>query len=329
MRAVKNPRRETADRSIVTDEKIPYLYIAGASFSGSTLLAFLLNAHPQMTSLSEVWGVLKHERIEPIENYRCSCGERLIDCGFYRALERRVRQLGSTFDIEEWQTRFQLFNSFYAQLAATRPLPYAALHRARSSLVSMLPGVEARRQEIAKRNVDFARATLELSGSRLFVDAQKDAARIGFLAQIEQLDLHVIHLVRDARAGAASYMKHNPRNDAARAARRWRSANRTASYMARELAPERWLQLRYDELCLDPQGSVDRIAEFCGMERATLPQDFFGVEHHIVGNSMRLGGSTEIRPDESWRQRLSDQQVEQVRAVAGADNRAFGFDWPT
>lgn len=312
----------------MSESKIPYLYIAGASFSGSTLLAFLLNAHPQMVSLSEVWGVLKHERIEGIESYRCSCGERLIDCRFYRALERRVRQLGSTFDLEEWKTRFQLFDSFYAQLAATRPLPSAALTALRSSVVCRMPGVAARRQEIARRNVDFAQATLELSGKRLFVDAQKDAARIGFLAQIERLDLYVIHLVRDARAGAASYMKHNPRNDARRGARRWRNANRTASYMAREIDPERWMLLRYDELCDDPQGTVDRIAEFCGVERATLPQDFFGVEHHIVGNSMRLSGTTEIRADQSWRKRLSEEQLGQVRAVAGADNRAFGFDWP-
>ena len=312
----------------VPDRKLPYLYIAGASFSGSTLLAFLLNAHPQMVSLSEVWGVLKHEQIEPIENYRCSCGERLVDCRFYRALERRIRQLGSDFELDDWGTRFELFRNIYLQRIATRPLKSDLLESLRAGVVNALPGVAAKKRTVAERNLHFAQATLELSGKKLFVDAQKDAARIRFLAEIDGIDLRVVHLVRDARAGAASYMKHNPKNDAQRGAQRWRNANRTAHYARRHLSDDRWMLLRYDDLCADPQGTVDRIASFAGLEPAPLPSDFYSVEHHIVGNSMRLGGSSEIRPDQSWKQRLSEAEVKKIGAVAGADNRAFGFAWP-
>ena len=163
---------------------------------------------------------------------------------------------------------------------------------------------------------------------QLFVDAQKDPGRVRFLSAINEIDLYVIHLVRDARAGASSYMKHNPRNDAARGARRWRNANLTSDYVSRHVPESRWMLLRYDELCADHPSVIDRIADFTGVERATIPDDFYSVEHHIVGNQMRLGAAEGIRLDQSWRKRLTAEQIGTIKRVAGATNRKFGFDWP-
>lgn len=312
----------------MTAEKVPYLYITGASFSGSTLLAFLLNAHPRMVSVSEVCGVLPHELIEGLDTYRCSCGQKLLECPFYRDLEQRVRILGSSFDLRDWKNHFQLSDSRLLQILLTRPMRWSWVETLRNAAVALVPGVRAKRGEIAHRNLHFACATLELSGKQLFVDAQKNAARVRFLSAIEELDLYVIHLVRDARAGAASFMKHNARNDAARAAHLWLNANLTSDYVSRCVPKSRWMRLRYDELCADHQGVIDRISDFTGVERGTIPKDFYATPHHIVGNKMRLASSAEIRPDHSWRQRLSDKQIEIVGRVAGAANRKYGFEWP-
>jgi len=308
--------------------KVPYLYIVGASFSGSTLLAFLLNAHPRMVSVSEVCGVLPHELIEAPDSYRCSCGEKLLECPFYSDLQQRIRASGSSFDLRDWKNHFQLTDRRWLQILLTRPLRWGWAETLRNMASSLVPGQRAKRHEVARRNLHFARSTLELSGKQLFVDAQKEPARVRFLSGIDEIDLYVIHLVRDARAGASSYMKHNPRNDAARAARRWRSANLTSDYVNRYVPASRWMLQRYDELCADHQGVIDRIADFTGTERAPIPDDFYAAEHHIVGNQMRLGAATGIRLDQSWRKRLSEEQIETIKRVAGAANRRFGFDWP-
>ncbi len=309
-------------------DRVPYLYISGASFSGSTLLAFLLNAHTHMVSVSETCGVLPHRLIKGIDEYRCSCGERLLSCPFFIDVQERIREQGSTFDLRDWKNHFRLADSLLFQRLLTRPTPWGWSELLRNVVTPLFPGAARREREIAARNLHFARAVLEVSGKRLFVDAQKDPARVRFLSRIEELDLYVIHLVRDARAGASSYMKHNPANDARRGARRWLNANLTSDYARHHVPASRWMRLRYDDLCADHQGVIDHISDFTGTPRAAIPASFFETPHHIVGNEMRLAGTGEIRPDNSWRKRLDDVQVDVVRRVAGAANRRFGFDWP-
>ena len=142
------------------------------------------------------------------------------------------------------------------------------------------------------------------------------------------LDLRVIHLVRDVRGGAASYMKHDPGCDAETAAHRWLRANIAADRARTYIEPGRWLRIRYDELCSDYQATVDRIAGFAGVTRAAISEDLGATEHHIVGNTMRRSPRHGIKMDESWRTRLSVGDLEAIGRVAGKWNRSFGFDWP-
>lgn len=311
--------------------RISYLYVAGASFCGSTLLAFLLNAHPRMTSVSETCGVIPHANIpeDAIESYPCSCGEPLLKCPFYREMETRIRAHGSTFDLRDWRTHFRVGHGRWLQALMTRPLPSTALQRLRYHAIQCLPGVRARTREVALRNVHFARSALAISNKQVFVDAQKDAARVQFLSRIPQLDLRVLHLVRDVRGGAASYIKHYPeKNDARTATKKWLRANRAAARALHCVAADRRMTLRYDELCSDPQAAIRRIAEFAGVPAATIPEDYRRSEHHIVGNRMRTAGAREIRKDESWKSRLTAEDLATIRRFGGAANRRFGFDWP-
>lgn len=316
----------------MSPEKVPYLYVAGASFSGSTLLAFLLNAHPQMASVSEVAGVVPHGPITAdfIDSYTCSCGKPLLECPFYRELEARIEAAGSTFDLRDWKTHFRVSRSRLIDVPLARNLGSGTAERIRDRLAPLFPGYRSAVDEVARRNLHFAQATLELTGKRVFVDAQKDPARVRFLGEMDSLDLRVIHLVRDARGGASSYMKNYPeKNDAATAARKWQSVNMAADRARRHVPAERWMRVRYDELCADHTAVLDRIADFAGADRAPIPENFYDTEHHIVGNRMRLGRRTGISRDESWKERLSESDLETIGRIAGRANRYFGFDWPT
>ena len=317
-------------RDSIETDRIPYLYIAGASYTGSTLLAFLLNAHSRMASVSEVCGVLPSATIpeDAIESYWCSCGVLLLQCPFYRELKTRIEDLGSTFDLRDWRTHFQFSRSRITQLLITHPLRFRALQWMRDSGVKLLPGFKRTAREVGLRSRHFAQATLAISGKQVFVDAQKDALRIRFLSEIPELDLKVVHLVRDARAGAASYMKHEPDCDAKTAARRWLRANVSAERARSYVEPNRWMRILYEELCSDYQNTVDRIADFVGVPRAAVPEDFGNTEHHIVGNTMRRGKRRGITLDESWKTRLTAGDLAAIRRVAGKWNRTFGFDWP-
>jgi hypothetical protein len=306
-------------------EKIPYLYITGASYSGSTLLAFLIDSHPEMTSISEVGGPIPGT---DIGTYSCSCGETLLACPFYREVTNRIRSLGSEFELGEWRTLFQFSRHRAVDIPFARPLRNTFLENIRDRIVPIFPAYRRTMREIALRNLHFARAVLQLTGKKVFADAQKDSIRIKFLRDIGRLDLKVIHLIRDARGGTASYMKHNNGRDAAWAARFWAKANLNADRARRFVSSDRWLRIHYNDLCDDYQACMDRISDFVGVERATIPENFFGLEHHIVGNEMRMKRDQRVIRDLSWKKRLADEDLAMIAREAGSASHHFGFDWP-
>jgi len=202
------------------------------------------------------------------------------------------------------------------------------LEQIRDRLVPFWPAYRQTIDSISQRVVHIAQATLEISGKEVFVDAKKDSMRVKFLQNIPQLDYKVIHLIRDVRGAVASIMKHSPRS-VVKATRVWCTANMNAERARRHVAPHQWLRLRYDELCDDPQGAVDRIADFVGVQRTEIPADFYTVEHHIIGNHMRLRqGSGVIKRDESWKACLTEQDLATVIRIGGKANQYFGHDWP-
>jgi hypothetical protein len=202
------------------------------------------------------------------------------------------------------------------------------LEQIRDRFVPFWPAYRQRLASISQRIVHIAQATLEISGKDVFVDAKKDSMRVKFLQSISRLDYKVIHLIRDVRGAVTSIMKHSPRS-VARATRVWYTANMNAERARRYVAPHQWLRLRYDDLCDDPQGTIDRIADFVGVQRAKMPEDFYTVEHHIIGNYMRLRqGAGVIKQDESWKACLTEQALATVMRIGGKANRYFGHDWP-
>ena len=65
-----------------------FLYIAGTSFTGSTLLSFLLNLHPQIVGVGEMTGPFRG--VEDRRGYPCSCGAALSECPFWTAVGQEM-----------------------------------------------------------------------------------------------------------------------------------------------------------------------------------------------------------------------------------------------
>jgi hypothetical protein len=306
---------------------IPYVCLPGCGFTGSTLLGFLLNAHPECASIGAATGLVA--RVD-LATYACSCGAPFRECAFWRDVAARTRALGHPVDVYKtgfWSTHFVWTGNRVLDALLFRSLRVPALTSLRDAVCADLPPVRAHLARVAANSAAFARAVLELSGKRVFVDTARDHQRPKLLLRSPELDVRVIHLVRDARANSASIMKRLGL-DAGAAARHWEKANLEAERTRRFFPPERWLRVRYDELCSDLQPTLDRISDFLGVRRAPAPQDFRATPHHVIGNEMRLEGAGQVREDESWRQRLSASDLAAIARSAGRTNRFFGFDWP-
>ena len=69
-----------------------------------------------------------------------------------------------------------------------------------------------------------------------------------------------------------------------------------------------------------------RVFQFVGVDPGGGTLDFRSVEHHVIGNGMRLDSSSVIELDERWRSELSAEQLAEFDRVAGRMNRKYGYE---
>lgn len=306
-------------------ETIRYVCMPGHSFTGSTLLAFLLNTNSSCASIGAAAGPISGV---DFEDYPCSCGVSFRECEFWRRIESRVQETDPSFRIDTttWNTRYTLTRSKLVNALATRPSPVPPVGRLRDAAVDRL--FSRRLAQVGELNRALASAVLELTGAEVFVDSSRDPTRPRHLSRVPGLDVRVLHLVRDVRGNAVSVMKNYGVRDAAAAARQWRRSNLSAQETQRYVSPERWMTVHYSDLCSDLQGTMDGITAFLGVPAEPVPENFRATNHHIIGNRMRLSGSGDVKEDLSWQHQLSPEELVDISRVAGRLNRQFGFDWP-
>lgn len=304
-----------------------YVCLPGCRFTGSTLLGSLLNEHPECASIGAATGLIRRT---DLASYRCSCGALFRECEFWNHIADRTRALGhpvNVFETNFWNTHLRLSRRPAVNFVLARSLGWDPLNRARDAVVGLAPGTKPAILDMGWHTWSLATAVLERTGKRVFVDTARDHQRPKFLSRHPALDVKVIHLVRDPRGNVASIMKHSG-VDVATAARQWQHANVEADRIRRRLPPESWMSLRYEALCADPAGVIDRISDFLGVGRSMTRDGFHGSVSHIIGNKMRMTGLREIREDLSWRTALSESDLSAIARIAGRTSRRFGYDWP-
>jgi hypothetical protein len=198
------------------------------------------------------------------------------------------------------------------------------LETARSLGIRVVPGARRELARILSRIEALTEIVTGLKGSRIFLDSSKRPERAVFMRRIPSFDLRVIHLVRDGRAVAWSNMKNLGLAPEA-AADSW-VADNVASEQARRSFPEdHWLRLRHEDVCADPAAALARIYSFIGLPATGELPEFRGVEHHIIGNRMRLASTSDIRLDERWKTALTPGQMATIERRVAALNRRYGY----
>ena len=88
--------------------------------------------------------------------------------------------------------------------------------------------------------------------------------------------------------------------------------------------PSAFLHMRLEDLTRDPAEYTRRLFEFCGVDPES-PLDFSSDARHIAGNYMRHGFDGTIRNDESWRHKLTKDELDYFRQRAGKVNQSLGY----
>jgi hypothetical protein len=321
-------------------------YILAASHSGSTLLAMLLNAHPDVVSVGE----LKATNLGNVDEYRCSCGERIRSCGFWIRVSEGMARQGFAFDITDAGTDIRAGGTRYTRRLLAPLCRGPVLEGVRDAALWLSPAWRAGLPLIQERNAALVETLCEISGAKVVVDSSKIGIRLKYLLRCPGLNVKVIRLIRDGRAVTLTYMDPARFADASDpglrgggsgsdrrgeelpmhvAARQWRRSNEEAEALLTGLAPSRHVQIRYEELCANPAGVLGKVFGFLGLDPSKAEPDFRAVEHHVVGNGMRLDMTSEVRLDERWQAVLLPEQLQMFDTVAGALNHQYGYDAPS
>jgi len=300
------------------------LYLMGHGYSGSTLLTFLLGSHPQIATIGEL-GIAEHAKSQTVpEQYLCSCLAPVRECAFWQRVRREMAERGHDFDVWDSELEFRARGGGLSDIILRAVQRGPVLEMARSAGIRVVPGARRELARVLSRIEALAETVTGIKGSRIFLDSSKRPERAVFMRRIPSFDLRVIHLVRDGRAVSWSNMKHLGLGPEV-AADSW-IADNVASERARRYFPaDRWLTLRHEDVCADPPGALSRIYAFAGLPATDGVPEFRGVEHHIIGNRMRLASTSDIRLDERWRTALTPEQMGTIERRVAPLNRRYGY----
>lgn len=289
-------------------EKVKVLYVAGFGRSGSTILDNLLGGVDGFFSAGELCYMWVHDLAE---TGLCGCGHPLKECEVWGKVLEDPEVAG--IDARE-MARAESGG------VRTRHLPLAMLPQGRKLLDSRLAGY-------AENLGGLYRAVGCTTGARVVVDSSKTPLYGRVLGTIPSIDLYVVHLVRDPRAAAYSWLRKKLQPDRgefgymdqhapAKSSVLWTLWNAAAGVFWGR-TPGRYLRLRYEDFVADPRGALDRILEMVGEGGSDLPfvegrAVELGVSHTVAGNPNRFKtGRIELRLDDEWkgRMRLRDRAL--------------------
>jgi hypothetical protein len=282
--------------------------------SGSTLLDLMLGqfvGHCDVGELFYLW----QSGVE--RNFRCACGEHFDNCPFWADVE----------DVRKLQRRVD----------ATGRLP-----------LILNPRLSPRFARDLDRYVDLLtplyRAVAEVSGAKVVVDSTKRPSLAYILARAPQIDLRMVHVLRDPRGVAYSWSqlvelpegtstkgRMNQRS-ARLTARRWVTVNAMIAALARRGTPR--VTLRYEDLVRDPRTELGRIAAITAdVTGVTDPLEFLhGNEFEQAGSHAVAGGRIRMRTgpialalDEKWRREYSASRRHVVAAMTWPLRRLYGY----
>jgi hypothetical protein len=298
-----------------SDEVMDVISIGGASRSGSTLLTLLLGELDGLVAVGELRYIWSRGFRQ---NMLCGCGIPFLDCAFWS----------------------DVFTHAYGDLHKT---PVDEISELQDSVAQIwhLPQLLAgprlgrfhARVRACVEHLDRVCAAIRyVSEARVIVDSSKLPSYCYLLSQVPGANTTLVHLVRDSRAVAFSFLRkrrkpdihwteaYMPRFSPLRSARDWDVLNLGMEAIKRTSTPYR--TLRYEDLVRDPSAGLATALGHAGNGVPDLGKQHemaVSTHHTVSGNPLRFThGTLRIRPDTEWR-----------KSMAATDRRVVtALTWP-
>jgi hypothetical protein len=191
-------------------------------------------------------------------------------------------------------------------------------------------------------------AITDVTGAGVIVDTSKRPREAAAVELAKDIDLYILHLVRDPRGVIYSRQRSREqrllgnRHPSPQLARHrkmllgydlmfWNVMNLEAERVSRRRHASRRLFLTYEELVSNPCSVLTRICTALQEPSEELPFSdehtaVFGVNHVVHGNNNRTeSGAVTIRPDQAWKKELTADEKLMAQLLTFPLMRRYGY----
>lgn len=288
--------------------KIRVVFIAGIGRSGSTLLDRVLGQIDKVTACGELYHLFNRGFAD---NQLCGCGQAFRDCTFWRAVISEAFGGIESFDLEAFlQVKNYVHRPRHIPALLVPLLRWPKYQRCLAQYLDMLSRLYP--------------AIARVSGANVIIDSSKYPLHGFALRLVPNIDLRIVHLVRDSRAVAYSWqrkrvrteirsrLEYQKRYSAIASAFQWNYKNILTHLLSRGCAGKS--KILYENFVRQPRLTLaEPLQAALGFE-PELPflsgqTCHLAPTHTVAGNPNRLeSGRTTLRLDDEWRQGMGRGQ---------------------
>tara|TARA_B100000795_G_C22742844_1_gene416107 strand:- start:399 stop:1244 length:846 start_codon:yes stop_codon:yes gene_type:complete len=258
----------------------------GAGRSGTTALATFLGNNSEIINLGEMHQFFEHLS----EKKECSCGEKLVECNFWKnKISKEL--LNSSFNNRELSENFESHLSIVKhtfKLFDKKEIEkYTSVH---SKIL----------QNINLNN-----------DKKVLLDSSKYIGRALALKNINHLDLKVIYVVRDVRGVINSFSKKVQTSKSPLSTIVYYVfINSIVEFVTLLFFRKKIIKIRYEDLIENPVHLFDKLERFLTIDLADIKEkikkeEAFKIGHIIGGNRLKKNKKIYFRKDISWEDEFS------------------------
>jgi hypothetical protein len=305
---------------------VKVISIMGYGHSGSTVLGLVLGGHRDFECVGELHKLPRSGWTRD-DARRCACGVPVHECGYWTDVYRRwIGQVGGD-GLERYlglQNRFE---------------------RSRWSWPRLL--VEGRRRSssflvYSEMTAALYEAISDVSGMSVVVDTSKPPIRNYALLLNDNLDTHLIHLIRDGRGTVWSLSKprrrdvqagiprDRPPRPAWRTSLRWALTNLESEWVAGRAHKAHAVRVTYERFVERPGEILRDLGRMTGedlseVDRTLEAGEAFAAGHSVGGNQLRMAQRVVLQPDFEWRAKLPSRDERTFWRISGRVAQRYGY----
>lgn len=303
-------------------KKQKVLYIAAHSRSGSTILDRVLSQVEGGFSVGELRNIWLRSFEE---NQLCGCNKKFNECGIWKEI---IEDTGidneyakNIYEVSRYVDRFKRIPQILNR--SLRGHNFNQMMRMYNEANGVLFGSISKVVE-----------------PEFIIDSSKNSSYAMHLMQLDNIDLHIVHLVRDSRAVAYSRLRKKKRPEihwkdeymavtpAYKTAFQWNMMDYSIGLLKDKCD---YTLIRYEDFMENPAKTIEVILNKAGIFNKDLSfvRDRYiklSVDHTVSGNPMRFKvGQIELRPDDQWKTKLSSLNKRVVTILTYFRLKKYGY----